>query len=59
MSFRGEGDEWTVGGVVTSIGTQDGTPEGVLYGVFDATLLSDGTVVVANSGTAELGSTPF
>ena len=49
-----DGVGWRVGEVETSIGVAAGAPEQQLFRVFDATRLSDGTVVIANSGTAEL-----
>jgi len=39
---------------VLTIGVVDGPPEEQLFGVADAALLSDGRIVVANSGTSEL-----
>jgi hypothetical protein len=49
-----DGVGWRVGELEASIGVAAGAPEHQLFRVFDATRLSDGTVVVANSGTAEL-----
>ncbi|MGH7482222.1 MAG: 6-bladed beta-propeller [Longimicrobiales bacterium] len=50
-----EGEGWRVGAEPTvSIGVLEGDPAYQLYQAWDATRLSDGTIVVANSGTKEL-----
>ena len=48
------GAEWYVGSEITSIGSFDGDPKIQLFQAWDATRLSNGDVVIANSGTSEL-----
>jgi YD repeat-containing protein len=50
----GPGDEWRVGRLLTAIGQAQGDPSHELYGVMDATRLSDGTVAVGNSSSGEI-----
>lgn len=51
----GEGEGWRVSAEPSvSIGVLEGDPDYQLYQALDAARLSDGTIVVANSGTKEL-----
>ncbi|MFC1662004.1 6-bladed beta-propeller [Gemmatimonadota bacterium] len=49
-----DGEGWRIGDLLTSVGELEGDPSLLLYRVSDGTRLSDGRVVVANSGTSEL-----
>ena len=48
------GGGWRIGDLLTSIGIREGPSEYLLFVASDATRLSDGGIVVANSGTSEL-----